>query len=56
MAARDDVLIQKHAINPVTWSRVVGTPSMDEINEATMDEYNRRWPTQIEQPSRLKRN
>jgi predicted 2-oxoglutarate/Fe(II)-dependent dioxygenase YbiX len=42
-----------HRYTVVTWMRVEGTPSLDEINQMAMDEYNRRWPKQIEQPSRL---
>jgi len=51
-----------HGVNPVTsghrytlvtWMRVKGTPSMDEINQSNMDEYHRQWPKQIEQPPRL---
>ncbi len=51
-----------HGVNPVTaghrytlvtWKRVHGMPTMDEINEMTMDEYHRRYPTQIEQPPRV---
>lgn len=42
-----------HRYTLVTWMRVQGMPSLDEINQATMDEYNRRWPKQISQPPRL---
>jgi predicted 2-oxoglutarate/Fe(II)-dependent dioxygenase YbiX len=42
-----------HRYTVVTWMRVEGTPSLDEINQLAMDEYNRRRPKQIEQPSRL---
>jgi predicted 2-oxoglutarate/Fe(II)-dependent dioxygenase YbiX len=51
-----------HGVNPVisgrrytivTWMRVRGMPTMDEINQMAMDEYHRRWPKQIEQPPRL---
>ncbi len=28
-------------------------PTPDEINEEAMDEYNRKWPQQIEQRSRI---
>jgi len=37
----------------VTWMRVVGMPTPDDINEEAMDEYNRKWPQQIEQRSRI---
>lgn len=39
----------------VTWARVEGTPSIDEINQATMDEYERTRPQQLVQGSRLAR-
>lgn len=42
-----------HRYTAVTWMRVKGTPSLDEINELAMDEYHRAWPKQIEQPPRL---
>ncbi|MEQ1579535.1 MAG: 2OG-Fe(II) oxygenase [Steroidobacteraceae bacterium] len=51
-----------HGVNPVTaghrytlvtWMRVHGMPTMDEINDMTMAEYHRCFPNQIEQPSRL---
>lgn len=51
-----------HGVNPVragsrfsavTWMRVVGMPTPDQINEEAMDEYNRKWPKQIEQHSRM---
>jgi prolyl 4-hydroxylase len=51
-----------HGVNPVisgqrytivTWMRVKGTPTMEEINQMHMDEYHRLWPKQIEQPPRL---
>jgi predicted 2-oxoglutarate/Fe(II)-dependent dioxygenase YbiX len=48
-------VITGHRYTIVTWARVVGTPSMDEINQSTMDEYHRMFPTQIEQRSRLGR-
>lgn len=44
-----------HRYTIVTWARVVGTPSMDEINQLAMDEYHRMHPKQIEQRSRLAR-
>jgi predicted 2-oxoglutarate/Fe(II)-dependent dioxygenase YbiX len=42
-----------HRFTIVTWARVAGMPSMDEINQAAMDEYERHRPKQVEQPSRL---
>lgn len=39
----------------VTWMRVAGMPSVDEINQMTMDEYHRLRPKQIEQPPRVMR-
>jgi predicted 2-oxoglutarate/Fe(II)-dependent dioxygenase YbiX len=51
-----------HGVNPVTaghrytvvtWMRVKGMPTPDEINEMAMNEYHRLWPKQIEQPSRI---
>jgi predicted 2-oxoglutarate/Fe(II)-dependent dioxygenase YbiX len=51
-----------HGVNPVraghrytlvSWLRIVGMPTPEEINEQTMDEYNRRRPQQIEQRSRV---
>jgi predicted 2-oxoglutarate/Fe(II)-dependent dioxygenase YbiX len=51
-----------HGVNPVksghrytivTWMRVKGMPTVDEINQANMDEYHRLWPKQIEQRSRV---
>jgi len=53
-----------HGVNPVTaghrytcvtWLRIKDMPTMEEINRLTMDEYNRRWPKQFKQPSRLAR-
>lgn len=53
-----------HGVNAVTngrrytivnWMRVEGMPTMEEINQQNLDEYHRRWPQQIEQPSRLAR-
>lgn len=53
-----------HGVNPVragrrytlvSWLRIAGMPTPDEINEQTMDEYNRHWPRQIEQKSRIRR-
>jgi predicted 2-oxoglutarate/Fe(II)-dependent dioxygenase YbiX len=51
-----------HGVNPVksghrytivTWMRVQGMPTMEAINEMTMDEYHRLWPKQFSQPPRL---
>jgi len=51
-----------HGVNPVTaghrhtlvtWMRVKGMPTPEEINERVLNEYHRSWPAQIEQPSRL---
>lgn len=42
-----------HRYTVVTWMRVKGTPTVEEINQLAMDEYNRAWPKQIEQPPRL---
>jgi len=42
-----------HRYTLVTWLRVKGTPSMEEINQMYMDEYHRQWPKQIEQPPRV---
>ena len=53
-----------HGVNPVTsghrytlvtWMRVHGMPTMEEINQTALDEYHRAWPEQIEQPPRLAR-
>ncbi len=38
-----------HRYTAVTWMRVHGTPSVDEINRMWFDEYERAWPEQIEQ-------
>lgn len=54
-----------HGVNPVraghrytlvSWMRIVGMPTPDEINEQAMDEYHRHWPTQIEQRPRIGRS
>lgn len=42
-----------HRYTVVTWMRVKGMPTVDEINQMAMDEYHRLWPKQIEQHSRL---
>lgn len=39
----------------VTWMRVKGMPSVDEINQMTMDEYQLRRPKQIEQLPRVRK-
>ena len=53
-----------HGVNPVrvgtrftavTWMRVVGMPTPDEINDEAMAEYHRNWPRQIEQRPRVSR-
>jgi predicted 2-oxoglutarate/Fe(II)-dependent dioxygenase YbiX len=40
----------------VTWLRVQGTASPEEINQRWLAEYERAWPEQIEQPSPLARS
>ncbi len=42
-----------HRYTLVSWLRIAGMPTPDEINEQTMDEYDRHWPEQIEQRSRI---
>jgi len=42
-----------HRYTVVTWMRLEGMPSMDEINQSAMDEYHRLWPKQIQQPPRV---
>jgi predicted 2-oxoglutarate/Fe(II)-dependent dioxygenase YbiX len=51
-----------HGVNPVTsghrytivtWMRIKNMPTMEEINRTTMDEYNRMWPKQIVQRTRV---
>jgi predicted 2-oxoglutarate/Fe(II)-dependent dioxygenase YbiX len=42
-----------HRYTIVTWMRIEGMPSVDEINQAALDEYHRRWPKQIEQRPRV---
>jgi predicted 2-oxoglutarate/Fe(II)-dependent dioxygenase YbiX len=44
---------QGHRYTLVTWMRVNGIPSVEEINQVNMDEYHRCWPKQIEQPPRV---
>jgi predicted 2-oxoglutarate/Fe(II)-dependent dioxygenase YbiX len=46
---------QGHRYSPVTWMRIKGMPSVEEINQLNMDEYHRLWPEQIEQPPRVTR-
>jgi predicted 2-oxoglutarate/Fe(II)-dependent dioxygenase YbiX len=46
-------VVSGHRFTIVTWVRVKGMPSREEINQMNMDEYHRQWPKQIEQPSRL---
>jgi predicted 2-oxoglutarate/Fe(II)-dependent dioxygenase YbiX len=54
-----------HGVNPVTaghrytvvtWMRIEGMPTPEEINQMAMDEYHRQWPKQIEQRPRVGRN
>jgi predicted 2-oxoglutarate/Fe(II)-dependent dioxygenase YbiX len=42
-----------HRFTLVTWMRIVGMPTMEEINEMTKDEYNRTRPKQMLQPLRV---
>jgi predicted 2-oxoglutarate/Fe(II)-dependent dioxygenase YbiX len=51
-----------HGVNPVTsghrytivtWMRIKNMPTLEEINRTTMDEYNRMWPKQIVQRTRV---
>lgn len=42
-----------HRYTLVTWLRVKGMPTMDEINAMTMDEFNRMRPKQMEQGVRI---
>ncbi len=51
-----------HGVRPVTrghrytivnWMRVKGMPNKEDINQATIDEFNRAWPKQIDIPPRL---
>ena len=44
-----------HRYTLVTWMRVEGTPTMDELNERTRDEYNRTRPRQIDQWPRVRK-
>ena len=44
-----------HRYTVVTWMRIEGMPTPDEINQMAMNEYRRLWPKQIEQHSRLAR-
>jgi predicted 2-oxoglutarate/Fe(II)-dependent dioxygenase YbiX len=47
---------QGHRYSLVTWMRIKGMPSVEEINQLNMDEYHRLWPKQIEQPPRVARS
>jgi predicted 2-oxoglutarate/Fe(II)-dependent dioxygenase YbiX len=42
-----------HRYTVVTWMRVKGMLSVDEINQMTIDEYNLQRPKQMEQPPRV---
>jgi predicted 2-oxoglutarate/Fe(II)-dependent dioxygenase YbiX len=42
-----------HRYTAVTWMRVTDMPSMEEINETWLGEYERSWPNQVEQPSHI---
>ncbi|MBC7983461.1 MAG: 2OG-Fe(II) oxygenase [Candidatus Obscuribacterales bacterium] len=42
-----------HRYTIVTWMRVKGMPTIDEINQMNMDEYHRKRPRQIEQRPRV---
>jgi len=42
-----------HRYTAVTWMRVKGMPSVEEINEKWLAEYERAWPKQVEQPSQI---
>jgi hypothetical protein len=42
-----------HRYTVVTWMRVKGMPTVDDINAATMGAYERARPRQLEQPSPL---
>jgi predicted 2-oxoglutarate/Fe(II)-dependent dioxygenase YbiX len=44
---------QGHRYTLVTWMRIEGMPTPDEINELALEEYNRVWPKQVEQRSRV---
>lgn len=48
-------VLSGHRYTLVTWLRVTGMPTPEEINRMNMDEYHRLWPRQIEQPSRLRK-
>lgn len=50
-----DPVTHGHRYTIVNWLRVEGIPSMEEINEMNMDEYQRSWPRQIDQPPRVVR-
>jgi predicted 2-oxoglutarate/Fe(II)-dependent dioxygenase YbiX len=42
-----------HRYTAVTWMRVIGTPSVEDINEKWLAEYERVWPEQVNQPSQI---
>jgi predicted 2-oxoglutarate/Fe(II)-dependent dioxygenase YbiX len=44
-----------HRYTVVTWMRIKGMPTPDEINQIAMDEYHRMWPKQTEQRPRVRR-
>jgi predicted 2-oxoglutarate/Fe(II)-dependent dioxygenase YbiX len=44
-----------HRYTAVTWMRIKGMPTPEEINQMALDEYNRMWPKQVEQRSRVAR-
>jgi predicted 2-oxoglutarate/Fe(II)-dependent dioxygenase YbiX len=53
-----------HGVNPVTagdrytlvtWMTVKGTPTLQEINQESLDRYHREYPKRIEQKSRIKK-
>lgn len=46
-------VISGHRYTAVTWLRVKGMLSVEEINQKWLAEYERSWPKQVEQPSRL---
>ncbi len=42
-----------HRYTLVTWMRVQGMPTMEEINELALTEYHRQFPQQVDQPPRV---
>jgi predicted 2-oxoglutarate/Fe(II)-dependent dioxygenase YbiX len=42
-----------HRYTAVTWMRIKGMPTPDEINQMALDEYHRMLPNQIQQRSRV---